>query len=205
MARLLRIAEAAEILGVSADTVRRWVEDGALPAVRTYGGQLRFREADVLAFREQAQGPENANPDDDPGPAPQATARSPRKPAPDKPDWKRLPPWERKKAEVEAELAIGDLLAKRRAQRRERVREQQQAQERAAERGRLAELKRLGLLHCSHSDQRHRLVRILEHFVTSKQIPAYLSEFEQRQLVIDRVRKFNSACWAEWGRRLRQG
>lgn len=203
MAKLLRITEAAQILGVSADTLRRWVEDGALPAVRTYGGQLRFREADVLAFQEQAQGQDNGNLDDEAGSAPQPTARPPRRPTPNTPDWERLPPWERKKAEVEAELAIGDLLAKRRAQRRERVHEQQEAQGQAAERERLTELKRLGLLHCSHSDQRHRLVRILEHFVTSKQIPAYLSEVEQRQLVIDRVRKFNTACWAEWGRSLR--
>jgi len=203
MAKLLRIADAAEILGVSADTLRRWVEDGALQAVRTYGGQLRFREADVLAFREQGQGQDDSNTDDDTGPAPQAKARPPRKPAPDKPDWERLPPWERKKAEVEAELAICDLMAKRRAHKQECIRARQAVQNEAADRERLAELKRLGLRYCSHADQRHRLVRLLEHFVTSKQIPAYLSQIEQRQLVIDRVSRFNSACWEEWGRSLR--
>jgi excisionase family DNA binding protein len=172
MATLLRIAEAAELLGVSGDTLRRWAEDGALAAVRTYGGQLRSREADILTFQQQAEGQRSADPDGAPGTFPRAPARAPRKPVPDRPDWERLPPWERKKAEVEAELAIGDLLAKRRAHKRERIRERRAAQNEAAERERLAELKRLGLRHCSHADQRRRLVAILERFVTSKQIPA---------------------------------
>ena len=156
-----------------------------------------------MTFQEQGQEPATSEPSDDADPPPEATARSRRKARPQKPDWERLPPWERKRAEVEAELEINDLLAERRARHRARKREQQEEQEAAAEYERLAELKRYGLRLCAHSDQRHRLVRLLEHFVTSKQIPAYLSQAEQQQLVRDRVSRFNSACWEEWGRSLR--
>lgn len=34
-----RIGQAAELLGVSADTVRRWADAGDLPSTRTSGGQ----------------------------------------------------------------------------------------------------------------------------------------------------------------------
>ena len=38
-ARMLRIGEAAELLGVWVDTLRRWEADGRLETVRTEGGQ----------------------------------------------------------------------------------------------------------------------------------------------------------------------
>jgi excisionase family DNA binding protein len=50
--RLLTTAEVADRLGVTAYTVRRWVADGHLPAVRLPGGtraQWRFHTADVEA------------------------------------------------------------------------------------------------------------------------------------------------------------
>jgi molybdopterin-binding protein len=43
----LRLGEAAEILGISPDTVRRWTLNGRLPAERTPGGQRVVRRADV--------------------------------------------------------------------------------------------------------------------------------------------------------------
>lgn len=45
-----RISEAAELLGVSDDTVRRWVEAGALPATTDPAGRAVVVGADLAAF-----------------------------------------------------------------------------------------------------------------------------------------------------------
>ncbi len=53
----IRLGEAAEILGVSPETVRRWADDGRLPVERSTGGQRLVRRADVtrvLADRRRA-------------------------------------------------------------------------------------------------------------------------------------------------------
>jgi molybdopterin-binding protein len=44
------VGEAADLLGVSADTVRRWVDGGELPAVRTSGRQRRVDGAALARF-----------------------------------------------------------------------------------------------------------------------------------------------------------
>jgi len=55
----LRIGQAAELLGVSADTVRRWADDGRLPTRRTTGGQRIIDGAALAALAvEQAKAPE---------------------------------------------------------------------------------------------------------------------------------------------------
>jgi molybdopterin-binding protein len=46
----LRISEAAELLGVSDDTVRRWAEAGRLATVRGESGRLAVRGRDLAAF-----------------------------------------------------------------------------------------------------------------------------------------------------------
>jgi molybdopterin-binding protein len=43
----MRLGEAADRLGVSVDTVRRWADAGRLGATRTTGGQREVRDADV--------------------------------------------------------------------------------------------------------------------------------------------------------------
>lgn len=42
-----RIGHAAELLGVSVDTVRRWADEGQLAVVRTSGGQRLVNGADL--------------------------------------------------------------------------------------------------------------------------------------------------------------
>lgn len=49
--KLLNISQAAEILGVSIDTLRRWDESGKLAAIRKQGGTHRYyRETDLEIF-----------------------------------------------------------------------------------------------------------------------------------------------------------
>jgi molybdopterin-binding protein len=43
----LRIGQAAEVLGVSVDTIRRWAEDGTLKTNRSGGGQRLVSAAEV--------------------------------------------------------------------------------------------------------------------------------------------------------------
>src|SRR4051794_2768723 len=45
--RTMRIGQAAELLGVSVETIRRWETDGRLATVRSGGGQRLVQIADV--------------------------------------------------------------------------------------------------------------------------------------------------------------
>lgn len=55
--KLLTIAEAAEILGVSLDTLRRWDKNGKLVAIRKEGGTHRYyRENDLEIFSSDLMG-----------------------------------------------------------------------------------------------------------------------------------------------------
>lgn len=53
--RLLTTREAADILGVGPTTVKRWSDEGKLPALKTAGGHRRYREPDVLAMRSRGE------------------------------------------------------------------------------------------------------------------------------------------------------
>src|SRR3954469_11395546 len=57
----LRISEAAALLGVSDDTVRRWIEQGKLPAVQD-SGRMAVDGKALAAFAQQlAETPEPGN------------------------------------------------------------------------------------------------------------------------------------------------
>ena len=43
----LPIGEAARILGVAVETVRRWDREGLIKSTRTLGGQRRFTRAEI--------------------------------------------------------------------------------------------------------------------------------------------------------------
>jgi molybdopterin-binding protein len=56
----IRIREAAELLGVSDDTVRRWIDDGALPVSTEAGGPKTIDGAALAAFaRDHAAAPKD--------------------------------------------------------------------------------------------------------------------------------------------------
>ncbi len=51
MSNLLTVKEAAELLGVSTKTIRRWEEEGKITATRTAGGHRRFDVPSLITNR----------------------------------------------------------------------------------------------------------------------------------------------------------
>ena len=47
------VGQAADLLGVSADTVRRWMDSGQIPIARTAGGRRRVEGAALARFSAQ--------------------------------------------------------------------------------------------------------------------------------------------------------
>jgi excisionase family DNA binding protein len=48
--RFLNVGEAAEYIGVSAASLRKWSNDGFVSVYRTPGGQRRFSQSDLDEF-----------------------------------------------------------------------------------------------------------------------------------------------------------
>ena len=70
---LLTLGQAADHLGVAQSTIRKWTDQGTLPAIKTPGGHRRYRRSDLELFLERsrpgrpARGPLILIVDDDPG------------------------------------------------------------------------------------------------------------------------------------------
>lgn len=48
--RMLGVGEAAELLGVSSQTLRHWSDEGCVPVYRTPGNQRRYLIVDLQSF-----------------------------------------------------------------------------------------------------------------------------------------------------------
>jgi excisionase family DNA binding protein len=48
---LLTSSQAARLIGVSAASLRRWTDEGRLPAIRLPGGARRYERVDVERFQ----------------------------------------------------------------------------------------------------------------------------------------------------------
>ena len=48
--KFLNVSEAADFLGVSAASLRKWSDQGLVPVYRTPGGQRRYSPADLEDF-----------------------------------------------------------------------------------------------------------------------------------------------------------
>lgn len=48
--RFFNVSDAAEFLGVSAASLRKWSDQGLVPVYRTPGGQRRYSAADLEEF-----------------------------------------------------------------------------------------------------------------------------------------------------------
>jgi excisionase family DNA binding protein len=55
--RFLNVGQAADYLGVSAASLRKWSDEGIVPVYRTPGGQRRFSLADLDEFKRSMRQP----------------------------------------------------------------------------------------------------------------------------------------------------
>lgn len=57
MAELIRLRDAERELGISRHTLRRYIREGALPAVRLPGGHFRIDAAQLQRFKREYRMP----------------------------------------------------------------------------------------------------------------------------------------------------
>jgi excisionase family DNA binding protein len=193
----LRIGDAARMLSVSVDTMRRWADEGVITAYQSPGGQVKFRQRDVQDLLTRREQPTRVRRTVDRSALPNVPEDAEVPKSPPLPKWKELPPWEQRRAEVETELAIERLTAAREQERADEDRMARDDQERAVEAGRLTELKKLGRMCVTTSEATAEVIRELERYVTSEQIPSWLSKWEQNHMVQTFVLGICDRVWKE--------
>ena len=58
--RFMNVGEAAEFLGVSAASLRKWSDKGLVPVYRTPGGQRRYSPGDLEEFLSSMRQPSDS-------------------------------------------------------------------------------------------------------------------------------------------------
>lgn len=188
---MLRLSEAAALMGVAPATLRSYCDRGLVPFQPMPNGERRFRRADVVAFkRGEAGGQEHAGPLPVSDAAAEALIESR-----GRRNWEdTVPPWERRahaaKAEIEVERsrqAVNRLRAEEAAQAAQAESAAELARAQQLEATRLLGLKQHGRSLClfASSDVERLVVRDLERWVTSANVPAFLTVWDQRRLVSD--------------------
>lgn len=187
MAARLRMGEAAQRLGLSPDTVREWVRRGFLKATRTPTGQLLFDDADVESARDGQQSAPSHRPSETPN-----LRDVPGQP----PTWKKLPPWVTKVEVARASLTLEELEAERKERVKARESERQRAiaaearesQEKAQRQQLNGIKKRVIQTVWIPSQHRSEVIASIERFATAEQLPPWLAEWEQYDLVAAHAR-----------------
>lgn len=191
MATRLRMGEAAQRLGLSQETVREWVRRGFLKARRTPTGHLLFDEADVDAAR-RGEHPSVLAPTTREAPLSEVGPDEPKQ----TPTWKKLPPWVTKVETARAGLTLDELEAERKDRAKERQSERQReiaAEQRAAQEKALQQRlnsvkKRVIQTVWIPSQFRSEVITSVERFATLEQLPSWLAEWEQFDLVAAHAR-----------------
>jgi excisionase family DNA binding protein len=179
----LSISQAAQVLGVTPDTVRAWERQGRLRAERTEGEHRRFRSEEVHRLAATAGRPVAER--DQPRRGPMRT-QSPLADVAEESDISRHELREaRTRVEIlKAEDQAGQIIGARQAEERRR-------DEDAAQRQRHDELRRFGRTLAVQAglpaNWRAELTEELERYVTTDRFPASLPTDEARDFVRARV------------------
>ena len=191
---MLRLSRAAALLGVAPATLRSYCERGLLAFQQMPNGERQFRRADLLAFKSgERKAHHRASGEVSPTLAatnPVTTAEGRRRV-----NWEEeVPPWERRvhsaKAEIEVERArqeVDRLRAGEAAELSQAEAAKELARAQHQEASRLLSLKQHGRTFSFFScgEVERQVVRDLEAWVTSANVPVFLAVWEQRRLVSD--------------------
>lgn len=200
---MLRLSEAASRLGISPATLRSYCDRGLVQYREMPNGERRFESEWLDSFRESTGSGSRRSLSLEA----EAAESEPTERTRHRPRWKeRVPPWERKALAAESDIKIERarqeverLRAEEEARRGdvERARQTREAERR--EEARLIGLKQAGRVAIPWypAELQRSILREVDDWVTSRNVPAYLSPFEQRNLVTAFVMEKSGAFIAE--------